>query len=83
MKTKTSNIDVSIQVPITTTTALKHLALLISEHAGSCNRNSLATGTGKSISHGYNHSLLLAAKYYGLVDLTKINGWYSQYKSKA
>jgi hypothetical protein len=82
MKTKTTNITVPIQVPITTTVALKRLALLVSEKAGTCNRNSVETGTGKSISHGYNHALLLAAKYYGLVDLTKIDGWYSQYKSR-
>jgi hypothetical protein len=68
---------------VSTTPALKRMALLISEKAGTCKRNSVATGTGCSISHGYNHALLLAAKQYGLVDLCKIDKWYEQYKSKS
>jgi hypothetical protein len=67
---------------ITTTPTLKRLSLLVSERTGTCKRNSVKTGVGKSISHGYNAALLIAAKYYGLADITKIDKWYSQYKSK-
>ena len=71
-----------ISVPITTTPAMKRLACLISEKEGSCKRNSVETGVGHSVSHGYNHALLIAAEYYKLVDLTAFNSWYKQYKSK-
>ena len=67
---------------ITTTPALKRLACLISEKAGSSKRNSLKTGTGSSIAHGYNHALMVAAKVYGLVDSSVLDKRYEQYKSR-
>ena len=72
-----------LTVPIVTTPAMKRKAKLISEKVGTCRRNSVKTGTGNSISHGYNAALLLAAKHFGLADLTKMNNFYMQYKSKS
>jgi len=78
---KTKSKKAVVPIPISTTWDGKQMALLISEKIGSCKRNSLETGTGKSVSHGYNASLLIAAKVMGLADITKIDPWYNQYKS--
>jgi hypothetical protein len=71
-----------VSTQVVTTPALKNLADLISEKIGSCKRNSAKTGTGHSVSHGYNSALLFTAEALGLVDLTKQSDWYKQYKSK-
>lgn len=76
-----SEIHKRITAQITSTPALQDLAELISEKIGSCKRNSIKTGTGHSISHGYNGALLIAAEALGLSDLTKQSDWYKQYKS--
>jgi hypothetical protein len=72
-----------LAVNITTTPALKRMACLISEKAGTCIRNSIKTGKGNSVSHGYNAAILIAAKYFKFADLTKIDDFYNNYNSKS